>query len=201
MDASVPVASLPGPSGAKWDSLLEEFHAHRVTPYYRAIEACESPIERIMLLALINTSIHWGNHGREWAGELPVGGMGFPGVADEDECHSIGLGGLHLALQVPVRAGGVAYRVDIVMHSNTHCPGDNTGWRRGRDVYVAIECDGHDFHERTKEQAERDKKRDRDIQSLGWNVARFTGSEIVRDPKGTADKAWALASSLVGANR
>jgi len=43
---------------------------------------------------------------------------------------------------------------------------------------VVVECDGHDFHEKTKEQAARDKKRDRDIQIDGWRVLRFTGSEI-----------------------
>ena len=43
---------------------------------------------------------------------------------------------------------------------------------------IVIECDGHDFHERTKEQAQRDKNRDRELQDLGFKVYRFTGSEI-----------------------
>lgn len=47
---------------------------------------------------------------------------------------------------------------------------------------LCIECDGHEFHERTKEQASRDKRRDREILSAGWPVLRFTGSEIFRDP-------------------
>lgn len=46
---------------------------------------------------------------------------------------------------------------------------------------IAIECDGHEFHERTKDQAARDRKRDRELQHLGWVVLRFTGSEIHRD--------------------
>ena len=45
---------------------------------------------------------------------------------------------------------------------------------------IVIECDGHDFHERTKEQAQHDKKRDRDMQKAGYKVYRFTGSEIWR---------------------
>lgn len=49
-----------------------------------------------------------------------------------------------------------------------------------------IECDGHDFHERTKEQAARDRARDRDLVSDGYVVLRFTGSEIWRDPWGCA---------------
>lgn len=43
-----------------------------------------------------------------------------------------------------------------------------------------VECDGHDWHERTKEQAARDKKRDRWLQAQGHRVFRFTGSEIHR---------------------
>ena len=44
---------------------------------------------------------------------------------------------------------------------------------------VVIECDGHDFHERTKQQAAHDKKRDRYLQKEGYAVLHYTGSEIV----------------------
>lgn len=47
---------------------------------------------------------------------------------------------------------------------------------------VLVECDGHDWHERTKEQAARDKKRDRTLALSGYHVLRFTGSEINKDP-------------------
>lgn len=46
---------------------------------------------------------------------------------------------------------------------------------------IAVECDGHDFHEKTKEQAAKDKKRDRDFLLSGVHVMRFTGSEIWKD--------------------
>ena len=49
------------------------------------------------------------------------------------------------------------------------------------DKYIFIECDGHEFHERTKEQAERDRARDRAVQAAGIPILRFTGREIVRD--------------------
>src|SRR5262249_21647095 len=47
---------------------------------------------------------------------------------------------------------------------------------------IAIECDGHDFHERTRQQAWHDKRRDRFFASNSIFVMRFTGSEIIRDP-------------------
>lgn len=47
---------------------------------------------------------------------------------------------------------------------------------------LVVECDGHDFHEKTKKQAQRDKERDRMLQIAGYPVLRFTGSEIYRSP-------------------
>jgi very-short-patch-repair endonuclease len=58
---------------------------------------------------------------------------------------------------------------------------------------VFVECDGHDFHERTKEQAKRDRKRDRELQKLGIKVFRFTGSEIFADPLHCAAEAFDAA--------
>jgi len=50
------------------------------------------------------------------------------------------------------------------------------------DKFLFVECDGHDFHERTKEQAEHDRSKDRAIQAAGIPILRFTGREIWRDP-------------------
>lgn len=47
---------------------------------------------------------------------------------------------------------------------------------------VIVELDGHDFHERTPEQAQADKSRDRELQRMGWQVMRFTGREVLCDP-------------------
>lgn len=52
------------------------------------------------------------------------------------------------------------------------------GNRGEKPTQYVIECDGHDYHERTKKQAQHDKERDRHMQSLGYKVYRFTGSEI-----------------------
>lgn len=43
---------------------------------------------------------------------------------------------------------------------------------------VAIYCDGDAFHNKTKEQAFRDRNIDRDLESIGFVVLRFTGTEI-----------------------
>jgi very-short-patch-repair endonuclease len=80
---------------------------------------------------------------------------------------------LWLNLIPQVRCG--PYRLDfVVFHDNEF------------GQLVAVECDGHDYHERTKEQAARDRRRDRALQAAGVSVLRFTGSEIWRDPEACA---------------
>ena len=63
------------------------------------------------------------------------------------------------------------YTVDIFVH---YIP---------RNLKIIIECDGHDFHERTKEQATHDKARDRFLTKNGYIVLRYTGSQICDDPQ------------------
>lgn len=46
---------------------------------------------------------------------------------------------------------------------------------------VLVEVDGHEFHEKTKEQAAEDKKRDRDLTKEFGRVITFTGSEVYND--------------------
>lgn len=65
------------------------------------------------------------------------------------------------------------YRPDFVI----------TCYCNGREKQIAIECDGHDFHEKTKQQAQRDKARDRVFAKKGITLLRFTGSEIYKDPR------------------
>lgn len=52
-----------------------------------------------------------------------------------------------------------------------------------KELKLIIECDGHDFHEKTKEQAQKDKSRDRFLAKNGYVVMRFTGSEIYKNPR------------------
>lgn len=76
-------------------------------------------------------------------------------------------------------------RVDFVVHAYDWGTWSKKpeGWRR-----LIVECDGHNYHERTKEQAARDRARDREALLAGLEVFRFTGSEIYRDPWGCAAK-------------
>jgi very-short-patch-repair endonuclease len=56
--------------------------------------------------------------------------------------------------------------------------------------YLVVECDGHDFHNTNKEQASKDRQRDRDIQRMimNCNIFRFTGTDIWADPVKCAEE-------------
>jgi len=128
---------------------------------------CQSPIERLMLLALWSRGV--------WTNRLAFAQAPVLSLLIEDANGSIHLCPV-LAPQVPVGP----YRVDFLIAAARPLHYKDT-------VLFAVECDGHDFHERTKKQAERDKGRDRYLASQGITVLRYTGSEIWRDAGACAD--------------
>ncbi|WP_298393725.1 endonuclease domain-containing protein [Flavobacterium sp.] len=46
------------------------------------------------------------------------------------------------------------------------------------DIKLCVYTDGHTYHERTEEQAQRDRNIDRKLQELGFKVLRYTGKEV-----------------------
>lgn len=70
---------------------------------------------------------------------------------------------LRIETQVPVGR----YRADIVVTTLTN-----------PEQTLVVECDGHQYHEKSRDQAAKDKVRDRFLQSMGYTVFHFTGAEI-----------------------
>lgn len=55
--------------------------------------------------------------------------------------------------------------------------------KEGKPAKIAIELDGHAFHERTPVQAANDRQRERALIRQGYTVLRFTGSEVVSNSR------------------
>ncbi len=95
---------------------------------------------------------------------------------------------------------GTATRGSVVLHQQHHVGPYRLDFalvsRLVPDVRIAIEADGHDFHERTKAQAQRDKSRDRFLVAEGWRVLRFTGSEVFRDAAACVAEVMRVVESL-----
>lgn len=118
-----------------------------------AADRSESPIERALLTAL------------RWS-VLPCDD---PARIKADCERAPGKRGVFLYQQAPV----LHYRADFLLGAMAS-PDAAPHW-------VVVECDGHEFHERTAEQAEHDRARDRAMTAAGYRVFRFTGREIQRD--------------------
>jgi very-short-patch-repair endonuclease len=82
-------------------------------------------------------------------------------------------GDLHLTIEPQAHIG--AYRVDFLVTAQLIEEGDEVVIFRKQAV---VECDGYEWHDTTREQAIRDRRRDRDVQIQGFSVFRYAGAEI-----------------------
>jgi very-short-patch-repair endonuclease len=78
--------------------------------------------------------------------------------------------GVTLKPQKAVQTNTGEYRVDFLV-----VPEDTSN----QELRIAIELDGHMFHEKSKSQVAADKKRERAIVATGVTVLRFSGTEVV----------------------
>lgn len=140
-----------------------------------AAESCESPIERLLMLALWSRGV-WTNRA-----VMLGNALGFEHI---DAAVSKRLPGQIVIIQ---QANVGSYRLDFLASAKLLSSMPR--------MYVGIECDGHDYHERTKEQAQRDKSRDRELTARGIKMLRFTGSEIWADPGACAEEIFGLFDS------
>lgn len=119
----------------------------------------QSPIEDQLLGALLWLDVDWGG--------MPSADM--VNGPEEKEIHGPTDS---LKFWITSQATIGKYQADFLLwfHLGTHIGG------------IAVECDGHAFHEKNKEQASRDKARDRAFLKAGFPVMRFSGSDIFKDP-------------------
>lgn len=88
---------------------------------------------------------------------------------------------LYLLPQQDVDAGGAKYRLDFVvwLQPDVAYRWDQDGMKWPR---IAVEVDGHGFHEKTPEQVTRRDQRDRALQQAGWIVFHFSWTEVTTRP-------------------
>jgi very-short-patch-repair endonuclease len=129
------------------------------------LELCESPIEKIFGAALLHDL-------------LACPEFKFTFIENQSDWVPHGVDDNVLFAQYKIGR----YRVDFFVYFEM----------KDGPIKIAIECDGHDYHERTKEQARNDRSKDRWFQSHGYRILRFTGSEIWKDPVECAEQVLKL---------
>jgi hypothetical protein len=166
----------------KIQRMRTEYMLHKAKEFDRRLQVTESPIEALFLATMLLSG--WDFAGQlqwtetcEWYDARYGGRHKAPAILAAGDCEASCLVQLPLPLEP-------ACRVDFAFV---------VPWN---GVRVAIELDGHDFHERTKEQASRDKARDRALVADGWRVMRFTGSDVHDDPWRVLDEVTRTISAL-----
>lgn len=123
---------------------------------------CESPIELAFLFALV-----------------VAGRQGSCGVVLSFPTSCIGDLEADFQLIIRPQAHVGEYRVDFLLTAQF---ADAQHRIHEFERPVIIEADGFEFHDKTREQSIRDRKRDRDLQAQGFSVFRYAGSEIWANP-------------------
>lgn len=152
-----------------------------ITFYHNILNETKSPIELKYLKELLSSSPTYG---------FPI----IHDLADYAFIDShlsrneiVDFLGLFIKPQCEFIFDGKKYIVDFLLLSRK----PNRAVRR-----TIIETDGHDFHEKTKAQAQADKKRDRIFAKKGFTVLRFTGSEIVKNAESCATETMQIIGRL-----
>lgn len=155
--------------------MLNAMRDEQIAHPHPLVRNCESPIERLLAWGLVLDQSALS--GDAWL---------VPPCPMEKLATYLGHWSMPLAITVGTNQCVVGdYRVDFLFYAK----------RAGHtDFWLAVECDGHDFHEKTKEQAQKDKSRDREVLALGVQTIRFTGSEIWMNPLRCADVVYGLIS-------
>jgi hypothetical protein len=86
----------------------------------------------------------------------------------------------YLDRQVPVTVDGASYRLDFVIDLGPYGQEQVGGLEWAR---LAVEVDGHSFHEKTPEQVASRNMRDRALQQAGWMVQHFSWTEMTTRPE------------------
>lgn len=150
----------------KGDEIVSSYELH-------AYDSCESPIEIIFYYFFHRVAKH--NYEEDELGYIYKDGDMY---------------GYEVIPQAKIKVGGNEYRVDFLIElhgsDDSNCPEGVPP----DEIYskVIVECDGHDFHEKTKEQVKRRNERDYNLQMGGYDLIHFSGSEIFNEPEECAKK-------------
>lgn len=131
-------------------------------------EECKSPIEQLFYYAY--SIVDFDNEGNDYPS-------------------------FFLMPQEEIQTQGGRYYADFVFDSNYLKEDGNVP---EHPLKLVIECDGHEFHEKTKEQVRRGNERDYNLKVAGYDILHFSGSQIHNEPIECAKKVYEYIKSKTG---
>lgn len=196
----------------------------RVADVVRLLMKCESPIEAHCVLGLViaaeirgipvyfpeseETKRLGSGDPRTIGEDLAELAGKFDQPTEWEDYKEVETSSLLIAPQQKISSTNI--RVDLLVALQAQRISQATGelvhedavndWLAGNqfDTYVvkaAIECNGHDFHEKTKEQVTRDNERRNTLSDLGITMYEFSGTDINASPVGVGNRILSSLSS------
>ena len=90
---------------------------------------------------------------------------------------------IYLFSQKKINVNGKKYYIDFEFDCNDYLT--NMIFKdeiKNKNYKLAIECDGYEFHKKTKEQVQKDNEREFDLKMAGYDILRFSGTQIYNNP-------------------
>ncbi len=166
-----------------WNALAHAYTHKALRHLEDLVSIAESPIEKAMLFSLCVAAHDAASNVR-----YKKGGYIFGDVEDMPDILTIEpqaqLGEYRADFLLTYKECVPDFERKKILKNGTEIPGV-----KDVTVQLIVECDGHDFHDRSKEQASHDRERDRELKKLGYEVFRYTGSDIWKNPLACATEA------------
>lgn len=99
---------------------------------------------------------------------------------------------IFLFSQKEIIANGKKYVVDFYFEEDENVNKFNT------DKKIIIECDGYEFHQKTKEQVQKDNEREYNLKMEGYEILRFSGTQIYNNPFKCAEDTYNYIIKRIG---
>jgi hypothetical protein len=155
-----------------------EFSENEIAILRKILDICDSPIEQMFLIGI---SKYWMSTQPFQLGKTLGARSKLENFMSLDY---IGAVDVTIYPQYWITAGEKNYRADLFLQISGRgllSKRDGSQETINREINLIVEIDGHNFHEKTKEQAQNDKSRDRVLKKYGYEVIHYTGSEVYQD--------------------
>lgn len=119
----------------------------------QSVVDCESPMEQLMSIAMLEVGVENINSFNPFIDVVVI------------------------EKQSQIVIEGKTYYADFMLPVSYYKKTKN-GFEIDFTKEFIVEVDGHEFHQKTKEQVEHDNERERALQKAGYEVIRFSGTEV-----------------------
>ena len=99
---------------------------------------------------------------------------------------------IFLFSQKEIKVNDKKYIVDFYFEEDEYVNKFNT------DKKIIIECDGYEFHQKTKEQVQKDNEREYNLKMAGYEILRFSGTQIYNNPFKCAEDTYNYIIKRIG---